>query len=109
MERSDFKSYAYTELSAKEIREYAIQYDGVDMAKLMGANENRFPFLIQDNEEAHLIVWWIKDGGIKMLHDEDRVRSFATAMYLKENAYPVFKDIKEAENWAKKHDWPLHQ
>ena len=44
MER-EFVSYAYQDLPRKKIKKYAAQYEGVDMATLIGADEDNFPFL----------------------------------------------------------------
>lgn len=107
MKQSDFKSFAFQDLTRKEIEKFAKQYDGVDMAELMGADEDYFPFLIQDSEGDFSAMWWSKQGGMMKILDEDGVRSYATAMYLKNNAYPVFKDFEEAKKWAIDHDWPL--
>jgi hypothetical protein len=46
-----FVSYAFRDdLSRKKIVKYAAQYDGVDMARLLGADEENLPFLIQDGD-----------------------------------------------------------
>ncbi len=92
----------------KQIKKYAKQYKGVDMAKLMGANEDIFPFVIEEEKDHFMTMWWNKNGGMMTILDEDSVRSYATAVYLKENAYPVFKDLKEAQEYAADRDWPLN-
>ena len=100
-----FVSYAFQDLPRKKVVKYAAQYDGVDMARLMGADEENFPFLIQDGDNDYVMFWNVYNG--MMVHlDEDSVRAYATAKYLKEHAYPVFASTQDAERWAQEHDWP---
>ena len=73
----EFVSYAFQDLPRKKIKKYAAQYLGVDMAALIMA-----------------------------LLDEDSVRHYATVVYLREHAYPVFAKLCEAEKWAAEHEWP---
>jgi hypothetical protein len=101
-----FISYAFQDLPRKKIVKYAAQYDGVDMARLMGADEENFPFLIQDGDEDYFIMFWNVYNRIMAHLDEDSVRAYATANYLKEHAYPVFASFHEAERHAREHDWP---
>lgn len=106
MNPSDFASYAFRELSQQETADFSRQYEGVDMAKLMGANEDLFPFLIQDSGSEFTVMWWSKVDGMKTILDEDPVRVHATVAYLQEHAYPVFQNLDEAKQWAIDHDWP---
>jgi hypothetical protein len=101
-----FVSYAFRDLPRKKIVKYAAQYEGVNMARLMGANEENFPFLIQDGDDHYLVMVWNVYNGMMEHLDEDPVRDYATANYLRENAYPVFTSLQEAEKWAREHDWP---
>ncbi|GEM_PF-1761430 len=106
--QSDFESYAFQDLSMKQIKKFAKQYEGVNMAKLMGANEDMCPFVIEEVKDNCMTMWWNKNGGMMTLLDEDEVRAYATAVYLKKNAYPVFKNLKEAQDYAAARDWPLN-
>lgn len=101
-----FISYAFQNLPRKKIVKYAAQYDGVDMARLIGADEENFPFLIQDGGYRYEIMFWNVYNGMMAHLDEDPVRGYATVKYLKEHAYPVFASPQEAEKWAQEHDWP---
>jgi len=103
---NQFVSYAFKDLSHKKVRKYAAQYDGVDMATLMGADEDNFPFLVNDRNGGYDIYWWTTHSGIMTQIDEDSVRAFATMTYLLEHAYPRFESIEDAEEWAKSHEWP---
>ncbi len=112
MER-EFVSYAFQDLPRKEIKKYAAQYEGVDMAALIGADEDNFPFLIRNDPNSrddepsafHVMVWNAYNGMMACL-DEDSVRHYATVLYLREHAYPNFANFREAEKWAAEHDWP---
>lgn len=102
---TDFKSYAFQNLSEEEIEKYAKQYEGIDMAKHIGADEDNFPFVIE-NEDMKMTMFWNKYSGMLAHLDEDSVSAYATVKYLKETAYPVLKSIKEAEKYAKDQEWP---
>lgn len=102
-----FVSYAFKDLSHKKIRRYAAQYEGVDMATLMGADEDHFPFLFSDGDGHFDVYWWSTHSGVMTQIDEDSVRAFATVAYLMNHAYPRFDSIEDAEAWAKSRDWPL--
>jgi hypothetical protein len=101
-----FVSYAFRDLPRKKIVKYAAQYEGVDMARLIGANEENFPFLIQQSDDSYSVMFWNVYHGIMVHLDEDQVRDYATANYLRKHAYPVFTSSQEAEKWAKENDWP---
>lgn len=105
----EFVDYAFQDLPRKKIKEYAAQYDGVDMAVLIGADQENFPFLIRsdtlctkESGIAFQVMVWNTSIGIMTHLDEDPVRVYATVRYLQENAYPVFETLEEATN----HDWP---
>lgn len=104
---NQFVSYAFKDLSHKKIRKYAAQYQGVDMATLMGADEDHFPFLINNGDGSFDVYWWTTHSGIMTQIDEDAVRAFATVAYLMDHAYPRFASIEDAEAWATSRDWPL--
>jgi hypothetical protein len=106
-EKCEFVSYAFKDLSHKEIRKYASQYEGVDMATLMGADEDNFPFLVKDTDGGFDVFWWCSYSGLLYMIDEDSVRAYATVAYLMDHAYPRFESIEDAKAWAKSHDWPL--
>ena len=61
---TEFTSYAFQELSRKQIKKYARQYDGVDMTVLLGAGEDNFPFLIRVDGESFLVMIWNSYSGI---------------------------------------------
>ena len=98
-------SYAYQVLTRKKIIKYARQYKDINMAKLIGADKDNFPFVIEEGESEN-VYFWNKYNGIVIHVDEDPVRLYATIKYLKESAYPVFKSFEEAEKHAKDRDWP---
>ena len=100
-----FVSYAYQDRDRKAIKKYAKQYDGVDMVKRMGADEENFPIRIKMDDDFGLLLW-SPFHGIMMQIDEDCVRSHATKEYLLQNASPVFDSIAEAEAYAIEYDWP---
>lgn len=104
MEPSQFTSYAHQDLSRKKIIKYAAQYDGVDMAELLGADEDRFPFVVDDG--AASVCFWNPYSGIMMELDEDPVRAYAAQQYLRENAYPVFDSFEAAEKHSIEREWP---
>ena len=85
-----FVSYAFQVLPRKKIVKYAAQYDGVDMARLIGAGEENFPFLIEGGDHNYFVMFWNVYFGVMAHLDEDPVRHYATANYLRANAYPVF-------------------
>jgi hypothetical protein len=102
----DYISYAFQDLPRKKIVKYAAQYEGVDMAKLMEADEENFPFLFRSGDADDLVMFWNAYNGVMAYVDEDPVRKYATARYLRENAYPVFGSLQEVETYAQEHDWP---
>jgi hypothetical protein len=109
----DFVSYAFQDLPRKKVKKYAAQYEGVDMAALIGADEDNFPFLIRsdpdsrdDEPDAFEVMVWNAYNGMMARWDEDPVRHYAAVLYLREHAYPVFTSFCEAERWALEHDWP---
>jgi hypothetical protein len=95
--------YAHRDFSRKEIIKHARQYDGIDMAKLMGADEDNFPFVIED---VGRVCFWNVYNGIMTWIDEDPVRTYATIRYLQDNAYPTFKTLEDANRHAKEREWP---
>lgn len=103
---NEFVSYAFCDLPRKKIIKYARQYDGVDMTRLIGANEEDFPFLVRDSIGGHSVMFWNTYNGMMEHLDEDPVRAYATVRYLLENAYPVFDSSEEALAWAREHNWP---
>ncbi len=105
MEPSKFTSYAHRDLSRKKIIKYAAQYDGVDMAELLGADEDCFPFVVDDGTAAS-VCFWDPYSGIMMDLDEDPVRAYAAQKYLRENAYPVFDSFEAAEKHSIEREWP---
>ncbi len=105
--KKQFTTYGGQTLSLSEVAEFARQYEGVNMAELMGADPNNFPFLICHAEGSPTIMIWNKPRGMVAHVDEDPVRHHATVAYLREHAYPEFRSIGEAEAYAREHDWPL--
>ena len=103
---AEFVSYAFKDLPRKKIVKFARQYEGVDMAKLMGADEENFPFLVRTSDDEYEAMFWNVYCGMMTILDEDGVRAYAFAHYLRDNAYPVFGSIEEAENYARERDWP---
>ena len=101
-----FTSYAHQTLSHKKIKKYAAQYDGVDMAPLLGADEENFPFLVRDANGDYEAIWWNAYSGFMVQMDDDDVRAFALVQYLFDRAYPRFDSIEDAEKWSIAHDWP---
>jgi hypothetical protein len=109
----EFVSFAFQDLPRMEIKKYAAQYEGVDMAALIGADEDNFPFLIHDHPngrddepDAFQVMVWNAYNGMMAHLDEDSVRHYATVVYLREHAYPVFANFREVEKWAAEHRWP---
>ncbi|RYD68280.1 MAG: hypothetical protein EOP83_01100 [Verrucomicrobiaceae bacterium] len=101
----DIVSYAFRDdLSRKQIIKLARQYDGVDMAASIGADEDNFPFVIEGENSS--VCFWNAYSGIMTWPDEDPVLRYAAAQYLREKAYPVFKSVEEVKRYAKEHDWP---
>ena len=103
----NFKSYAASQaLNIEQIKKYAHQYQGVDMAMLIGMDEDNFPFLIWESENDFLVMFWNSWNGMMAMMDDDPVRNYAAAKWLKENDYPVFTSILEVEEYAVDHNWP---
>jgi len=102
-------NYANQELSIEEIRKYAEQYEGVNMWELTGIDENEFPFLIWNSEKDFVVMYWTKHSGMMANADDDPVRNYAFAIWLKENAHPIFESIVEAEKYADTHGWRRKQ
>ena len=109
---SRFVSYAHQTLSRRRIKKLAAQYEGENMAVLVGANEDNFPFLVRepgvhsDYPEAFVMMMWNTSAGVLDVTDEDPVRSYATIKFLLDHAYPVFDNIDDAQTWAAEHRWP---
>jgi hypothetical protein len=103
---AEYVSYAFQDLPRKKIVKYAAQYECVDMASLMGANEDNFPFLVGTGGDDYSVMFWNVYNGIMEQVDEDAVRRYATVRYLRENAYPVFNSLQEAARYAQERDWP---
>jgi hypothetical protein len=110
---AEFVSYAFQDTSRKKIKKYALQYAGVDMAAVIGADEENLPFLIRHDAEcdddepgAFLVMCWNTYNGIMARLDEDPVREYAVVKYLREHGYPAFANFAEAEKWAIDHNWP---
>ena len=101
-----FKSYAHQDLPVKEIKKLAIQYQDTDMWALHGMDEDYFPFLIWTDEDDYQIMFWSKYDGMMAYLDEDPVRNYAFAVWLKESAHPIFKTLAEAEKFAEEREWP---
>ena len=75
-----FISYAHQDLSRKKIIQYAAQYDGVDMAELLGADEDRFPFVVDDGTVASVFFW--KSGLRKSdaLHITEQIDGYESSL-----------------------------
>ena len=56
--RQQYISYAFQDLPRKKIVKYAAQYEGADMACLMGADEENFPFLIRSGDSDYMVMCW---------------------------------------------------
>jgi hypothetical protein len=105
MKPSEFTSYAHQDLSKEKIIQYAAQYDGINMAELLGADENRFPFVVDDGAMA-FVCYWDPYSGIIIDPGEDPVRAYAAQQYLRENVYPVFESLEAAEKYSMEREWP---
>ena len=79
------------------------------MWELTGIDEDEFPFLIWDSDIDYAVMYWTKYHGMMANLDEDPVRDYAFAIWLKDNAHPVFKSVEEAIQYAKTHEWPYEQ
>src|SRR5262249_11521987 len=113
MPTPEFISYAFQDLPRKKVKEYAAQYEGVDIAALIGADEDNFPFLIRcnpnsrdDEADAFQVLVWNAYNGMMAHLGEDPARHYAAAKYMREHTYPVFAGFREAARWAVEHDWP---
>ncbi|GAB5407537.1 MAG: hypothetical protein Aurels2KO_57680 [Aureliella sp.] len=103
---TEYISYACQDLPLKKVKKYATQYDGADMAALMGATEDNFPFLVRDSNGDYGAMWWNAYSGIMIQMNDDDVQVYALVQYLLEQAYPRFDSIEDAEKWSIAHDWP---
>lgn len=101
-----YKSYAHLDLPIGEIKKYAEQYEGVNMWEVTGNDENSSPFLIWNSEEDFLVMFWTKHTGLMAKADDDPVRNYAFAIWLKENGFPVFSSFEEANRYVDEHEWP---
>ena len=103
---TSYKSYAHQDLPITKVKKYAEQFQGVNMWELIGVDEDEFPFLIWNSESDFTVMYWTKHSGMMANVDEDPVRNYAFALWLEENAHPVFNSINEANQYAEEHDWP---
>ncbi|MCR9202922.1 MAG: hypothetical protein NXI04_30115 [Planctomycetaceae bacterium] len=103
---AEFTNYAYQDFPLKKIKKYAAQYNGVDMAALLGADENNFPFLVRRGDDEYELLIWNAYNGAMIHENEDSVFVYAVVQYLLDNAYPVFDSHDAAEKLAVDHDWP---
>ena len=103
---AEFVSYAFQDLPPKKVKKYAEQYKDTNMAELIGADEDNFPFLIRDADGEGSVMFWNKYNGPMIHLDEDSVRHYATVQYLIEHAYPAFDSLDAANDYAKAHEWP---
>jgi len=104
---TEFTSYAHQDLPLKKIKKYAAQYVGVNMAELIGADEDNFPFVIRNSDTDYSVMFSNKYKGMMVHLDDDSVRAYATVQYLiVEHAYPSFDSIADAEAYAVAHHWP---
>jgi len=101
-----YQSYAHQELPLSKIKILAKQYNGVDMWELMGKDEDDFPFLIWISDDDYQVMFWSKYNGMMAGLDEDPVRDYAFAHWLKNNAHPVFGSLEKANKYAEDHQWP---
>ncbi len=109
----EFVSYAFQDLPRKKVKKYVTQYEDVDMAALIGADEDNFPFLIRpaptscdDDPSTFQVMVWNAYNGMMVRLDDDLVRHYATVLYLQKHAYPVFASFEDAEKCAAEHEWP---
>lgn len=103
-----FASYAHEDFTAELLPRFAAQYEGVDMASLKGATEQRFPFLVrlESHPLGYSACWWNVYMGIMIEMNDDAVEDFALVSFLLDNAYPKFDSFADAEKWSVVHDWP---
>jgi hypothetical protein len=69
-------------------------------------DEDYFPFLIWRSEDDYQIMFWSKYDGMMAHLDEDPVRDYAFAMWLRESAHSTFKTLADASKYAEEHEWP---
>ena len=108
MPQPRFVSYAHEDFTASQLERFAAQCDGVDMAALKGACEDRFPFLVRSDTHplGYSGCWWNPYCGTMNEMNDDAVEDYAFVAFLIENAYPRFDDFDAVEVWAVDHDWP---
>ena len=102
----NYKNYDSERLPIEDIKKFAKQYEEVDVWELIGEDENEFPFLIWNSEIDFNVMYWSKREGIIPFTYKDPVLNYAFAIWLKENAHPVFKSLEDAEKYAMDRDWP---
>lgn len=98
-------SYAHQTLTDAQIRDYARQYQDIDMWRLTGQDADYFPFLIGPDDNLR-IVYWSKRHGIIDYHDDDRVRYHAFGRWLADNMHPQFACEADAWRFAIEREWP---
>jgi len=102
---SDLISYALRELSPRQIKEFAGQYEGIDMIELMFDGNQIHPFLMRIDDD-YVTQAWDEVRGPTHLWDEDSVRAYATVEFLKRNGFPKFENYQDAVSWAAQNGWP---
>jgi hypothetical protein len=102
----EFISYAHQDLPLKSLKKYAAQYDGVDMATLMGADEDNFPCLVRDGGDGYTVMWWNPYMGFTLSMNDDAVQTYALLQFLLSSAHPRFESFDDAQAYSVAHDWP---
>lgn len=103
---NDCYSIKVMSMSESAIRNAAQAYADVDMWEFTGKSETEFPFLIWQNESDFTIMYWTRHSGMMPRVDNDSVRNYAFAMWLKDNVHPVFANLAEAMQYALEREWP---
>ena len=102
----EFISYAHQDLPLKSLKKFAAQYDGANMAELLGANEDNFPVLVRDGGDDYTAMWWNAYMGFTISLNDDSVLVYALRQFLLDNAYPRFESFNDAQAYSVAHDWP---
>lgn len=98
-------SYAFRDLPPKRIKKYAARFTDDEVRSSLGEDADNLPFLMEQDGVLTVMVWNAFCGPMVRL-DDDSVRAYAQAEYLRRNGYPCFKSFDEIEPFAKDHNWP---
>jgi len=101
----DMESYAFQDLPPKRIKKLASKFSDEEVRASLREDDDNRAFIL-DQHGVAAVMYWNAFWGPMAVMDDDSVRAFAQAEYLRRHNYPCFKSYDEIDAYATSHHWP---